>query len=134
VIDPNTAGRVLAGARRHAHLVRDWNGRFRPGQAGPGPGPGRPKSIAAIMRTERPQLTGELVQFWALIAFGSAAVVKRFGAEPRIQDRLDAAGQPCPTALARASTSGTVKNSPTGRLLGQDDALLAPRSPPQKKP
>jgi len=65
---------------------------FVPGQSG-NPG-GRPKSMAAAILEQRPTVSADLVEFWSLVAFGSAtAVQKRFGVKPRIQDRLAAASE-----------------------------------------
>jgi hypothetical protein len=55
---------------------------------------GRPKSIAATILDRRPTVSSDLVDFWSLVAFGSAAAVKtRFGVTPRMQDRLAAAAE-----------------------------------------
>jgi hypothetical protein len=65
---------------------------FVPGQSG-NPG-GRPKSMAAAILKRCPGVTTELVDFWWLVAFGSATAIKeRYGVDPRMQDRLAAAAE-----------------------------------------
>jgi hypothetical protein len=50
--------------------------------------------MAAVILARRPNTSTELVDFWFLVAFGSAtAVEKRFGVTPRLQDRLAVAAQ-----------------------------------------
>ena len=69
---------------------RDGRGRFRKGVTG-NPG-GRPKTMAAAILDRRPTASTDVVDFWTLVAFGSAtAVQKRYGVKPRLQDRLAAA-------------------------------------------
>lgn len=71
---------------------RDRQGRFLPGVTG-NPG-GRPKSMAETILDQRPTTSADLVDFWATVAFSSPAVVQRkYGAKPRLQDRLAAAAQ-----------------------------------------
>ena len=60
---------------------RDVRGRFRNGVSGNAGG--RPKSMAAAILNRRPTVSTDLVDFWSLVAFGSAAAVKtRFGVTP----------------------------------------------------
>ena len=69
---------------------RDAGGRFQKGVTG-NPG-GRPKTMAAAILDRCPTASTDVVDFWTLIAFGSAtAVQKRYGLKPRLQDRLAAA-------------------------------------------
>src|SRR5690242_7060185 len=71
---------------------RDEYGRFRTGVSG-NPG-GRPQSIIAVIRERRPNVSADLVDFWTLVAFGSAAAIqKKYGVKPRMQDRLAAASE-----------------------------------------
>ena len=57
------------------------------------PAEDRSRWPAAIL-DRRPTVSNDLVDFWWLVAFGSAAAVKtRFGVTPRIQDRLAAAAE-----------------------------------------
>jgi hypothetical protein len=49
---------------------------------------------AAAILELRPTVSADLVEFWSLVAFGSAtAVKKRYGVRPRIQDRITAASE-----------------------------------------
>ena len=51
--------------------------------------------MAEAILARRPDASTEIVDFWVLVAFGSAAAVKkRFGVIPRMQDRLAAAVEP----------------------------------------
>jgi hypothetical protein len=71
---------------------RDARGRFRKGVTGNAGG--RPKSMAAAILARCPTASTEIVDFWLLVAFGSAtAVRRRFGVKPRMQDRLAAAAE-----------------------------------------
>jgi hypothetical protein len=50
--------------------------------------------MAAAILNRCPTASTDIVDFWVLVAFGSAAVVKeRYGVEPRMQDRLAAASE-----------------------------------------
>ena len=65
---------------------------FRPGESG-NPG-GRPPSMASVILEQRPTASADLVKFWTLVAFGSmTAVLRKYGAKPRLQDRLSAAAE-----------------------------------------
>jgi serine/threonine protein kinase len=63
--------------------------------------------MAAAILEQRPTVSADLVEFWSLVAFGSAtAVQKRFGVKPRIQDRLAAASELVDRLYGRAHGKG----------------------------
>jgi hypothetical protein len=65
---------------------------FTPGKSG-NPG-GRPKSLVSAILEHRPTASKDLVAFWALVAFGTPANIKRkFGVAAKMRDRLAAAGE-----------------------------------------
>ena len=50
--------------------------------------------MVATILEQRPTTSADLVEFWSVVAFGSAAAVeKRYGVRPRVQDRLAAASE-----------------------------------------
>lgn len=90
---------------------RDSNGRFRKGVSG-NPG-GRPASIATTILERRPQTSEDLADFWSLIAFGSSAAIKRkFGVTPRLQDRLAAAAEIADRVHGRSVQSFEIDSFP----------------------
>ena len=80
---------------------RDARGRFRNGVSGNAGG--RPKSMAAAILDRRPTVSRDLVDFWSLVAFGSAAGFIAINAK-------DEAAAKCPSYPDRCSQEGTDTN------------------------
>lgn len=73
-------------------IARDAKGRFRAGTSGNVGG--RPRSLSTTILGCRPRASEDLIAFWSTIAFSSSAAIKRrYGVAPRLQDRLAAAAE-----------------------------------------